>query len=115
MLVCVSNNSIEKALGITRLNVYAGMAGFYIIRDDCDTGDETNTINVPYGEYEVLFVIQDRMFKDNGDLFYPAFKGDPAWSDFIDDDVAYEGKSSFLNEGPSQLAEFFGNFMTVNG
>lgn len=105
----------DHALGITRLNVYAGMAGFYIIRDDCDTGDETNTINVPYGEYEVLFVIQDRMFKDNGDLFYPAFKGDPAWSDFIDDDVAYEGKSSFLNEGPSQLAEFFGNFMTVNG
>ncbi len=28
----------DHALGITRLNVYAGMAGFYILRDDVDTG-----------------------------------------------------------------------------
>ena len=37
----------DHALGITRLNVYAGMAGFYIIRDDFDTGLRGNTAGLP--------------------------------------------------------------------
>ena len=32
----------DHALGITRLNVYAGLAGFYFIRDKDHTGDEKN-------------------------------------------------------------------------
>lgn len=51
-------------------------------------GKPNNPIDLPAYPYEVAFVIQDRFFKDNGDLFYPAFPGDPAYDDFIDDSVS---------------------------
>jgi FtsP/CotA-like multicopper oxidase with cupredoxin domain len=73
----------DHVLGITRLNVYAGMAGFYIIRDDFDTGLFGNPLDLPAFPYEAAFAIQDKMFKDNGELFYPAFPGDPFYDDFI--------------------------------
>jgi FtsP/CotA-like multicopper oxidase with cupredoxin domain len=92
----------DHALGITRLNVYAGMAGFYIIRDEDDTGLPGNPLSLPAFPYEAAFAIQDRMFKDNGEFFYPAFPGDPFYADFI-------------TEGPTALAEFFGDHMVVNG
>ena len=71
------------ALGITRLNVYAGMAGFYFVRDEFDTGLPDNPLGLPAWPYEKAYAIQDRMFKDNGELFYPAFPGDPFYADFI--------------------------------
>jgi spore coat protein A, manganese oxidase len=73
----------DHALGITRLNVYAGMAGFYLVRDDKDTGKPDNAYGLPAYPYEVPLVIQDRMFKENGELFYPSFPGDPYYDDFI--------------------------------
>ncbi|MFV1982242.1 MAG: multicopper oxidase family protein [Thiohalomonadales bacterium] len=101
----------DHALGITRLNVYAGLAGFYIIRDALDTGLHSNPLNLPAEQYEHAYCIQDRMFRDNGELFYPAFAGDPAWDDFITD----EGATPPIPGGPSALAEFFGDHMVVNG
>jgi FtsP/CotA-like multicopper oxidase with cupredoxin domain len=101
----------DHALGITRLNVYAGMAGFYFVRDDVDTGESDNPLGLPAFPYELAYAIQDRMFTDQGELFYPAFPGDPFWEDFItgeglaDDDVPQ----------PSALAEFFGDHVVVNG
>lgn len=101
----------DHALGITRLNVYAGLAGFYIVRDDADTGKPNNPLGLPAYPYEAALVIQDRMFDTNGQLFFPAFPGDPFWADFItgeglaDDDVPH----------PSALAEFFGDHILVNG
>lgn len=66
----------DHALGITRLNVYAGMAGFYFVRDPSgDSGEYPNNLNLPAHPYEVALAIQDRMFKENGELFYPAFPG----------------------------------------
>lgn len=73
----------DHALGITRLNVYAGLAGFWLIRDD--NGQEKNLNlpgpsprvddeqgNNPFGKYyEIPLVIQDRSFNKNGSLFYP--------------------------------------------
>jgi FtsP/CotA-like multicopper oxidase with cupredoxin domain len=73
----------DHALGITRLNVYAGMAGFYILRDDFDTGLPDNPLGLPAWPYEKAYAIQDRMFNDDGSLFYPAFPGDPFYDDFI--------------------------------
>lgn len=101
----------DHALGITRLNVYAGLAGFYIIRDKYDTGKKKNAYNLPYGKYELAYLIQDRMFEDNGNLFFPAFEGDPAWDDFI----VGEGAIPPIPGGPSALAEFFGDHIVVNG
>jgi FtsP/CotA-like multicopper oxidase with cupredoxin domain len=73
----------DHALGITRLNVYAGMAGFYFIRDNDDTGQPGNGLGLPAWPYEKAYAIQDRMFTATGQLFYPAFPGDPYYDDFI--------------------------------
>ena len=105
----------DHALGITRLNVYTGMAGFYIVRDDFDTGRKNNPLDLPVFPYEVALAIQDRMFKDNGELFYPAFPGDPYYEDFIDDEGAILPDEQFPDGGPTGLAEFFGDHMVVNG
>jgi spore coat protein A len=80
----------DHALGITRLNVYAGLAGFYLIRDE----HEKKLIKkhkLPGAPYEIPVVIQDKMFTANGALHYPT--------------------------GPqnSILPEFFGDFIIVNG
>ena len=105
----------DHALGITRLNVYAGMAGFYIIRDDYDTGRKNNPLDLPVFPYEVALAIQDRMFKENGELFYPAFPGDPFYEGFIIDEEADLPEDDFPDGGPTALAEFFGDHMLVNG
>ncbi len=71
----------DHALGITRLNVYGGMAGFYLIADSEDTLGPDNAFGLPSGEYEIGLAIQDRAFNTDGSLFYnaqleDAFKGD---------------------------------------
>jgi FtsP/CotA-like multicopper oxidase with cupredoxin domain len=105
----------DHALGITRLNVYAGMAGFFIIRDADDTGLLGNPLDLPAFPYEAAFAIQDKMFKDNGELFYPAFPGDPFYDDFITGEGAILPPDIFPGGGPTGLAEFFGDHMLVNG
>ncbi|HRP62280.1 MAG TPA: DNRLRE domain-containing protein [Phycisphaerales bacterium] len=57
----------DHALGITRLNVMMGMAGFYIIRDTYE-----GSLNLPSGEYEIPLAVQDRSFHPDGSFKYPA-------------------------------------------
>jgi spore coat protein A len=74
----------DHALGITRLNVYAGLAGYYLIRDEFDTGLAGNPLGLPapYGTYELPLALQDRSFNADGTLRYdpspwvPEFFGD---------------------------------------
>jgi spore coat protein A len=105
----------DHALGITRLNVYAGLAGFYFVRDELDTGKPDNPLGLPAFPYELAYAIQDRMFTDKGDLFYPAFPGDPFYDDFITGEGAILPPDLFPGGGPTALAEFFGDHMVVNG
>jgi len=125
----------DHALGITRLNVYAGLAGFYFVRDEFDTGMAGNPLELPAFPYELAYAIQDRMFTDQGALFYPAFPGDPFYADFIfgegadlssgfpeffglfDNPNAGQGipPEPATGYGPTALAEFFGDHMVVNG
>jgi FtsP/CotA-like multicopper oxidase with cupredoxin domain len=105
----------DHALGITRLNVYAGMAGFYIIRDADDTGLPGNSFGLPAFPYETALAIQDKMFHDDGRLFYPAYPGDPFYDDFITGEGAILPPDLFPGGGPTGLAEFFGDHMVVNG
>ena len=105
----------DHALGITRLNVYAGMAGFYFVRDGLDTGEPDNPLGLPAFPYELAYAIQDRMFYDDGGLFYPAFPGDPFYDDFITGEGAILPPELFPGGGPTALAEFFGDHMVVNG
>ena len=79
----------DHALGITRLNVYAGMAGFYLLRDDFE-----DALGLPSGQYEIPIVIQDREFNPDGSFFYP-----PAITNaFFGDKILANGKVwPFLN------------------
>ncbi len=73
----------DHALGITRLNVYAGLAGLYVIRDDVE-----DALDLPSGDYEVPLVIQDRSFAADGSLRYPA-----QWQEhFFGDMILVNGK-----------------------
>jgi spore coat protein A len=55
----------DHAVGITRLNVYAGLAGFYFLRDE-----QEKALNLPSGAYEVPLVLQDRCLASTGQLLY---------------------------------------------
>ncbi len=68
----------DHALGLTRLNVYMGLAGFYMIRDDAE-----DALNLPSGRYEVPLVIQDRSFTPAGQLKYNTTFTDHFFGDFI--------------------------------
>ena len=73
----------DHALGITRLNVYMGLAGMYLIRDAVE-----DALDLPGGGYEVPLILQDRKFNPDGSLFYP-----PTWQDhFFGDKVMVNGK-----------------------
>ena len=53
-----------------------------------DTGLSDNPLGLPAWPYEKAYAIQDRMFLATGELFYPAFPGDPFYDDFITDEGA---------------------------
>lgn len=86
----------DHALGITRLNVMAGLAGYYLMRDDDDTGTADNPIGLPSGDHEVPLVIQDRIFDAEGKFVYPA---GPlrTWSPEFFGDVAVVNGKAFPN------------------
>jgi FtsP/CotA-like multicopper oxidase with cupredoxin domain len=98
----------DHALGTTRLNVYGGLAAFYLLRDARDTGLANNPIGLPAGPFEQELLIADRMFDTNGQLLFPA--GSPT-----SNPIGYEGPPSNVNLHPFAIPEFFGDVMTVNG
>jgi FtsP/CotA-like multicopper oxidase with cupredoxin domain len=114
----------DHTLGMTRLNVYAGPAGFWLIRggpNDADLGYVAPGVgDDPLGAYtEIPIVIQDRSFNADGSLFYPDnrafFEGlDPEQLQipFIPDE-ACDGLPSDVS--PIWNPEVFGNMMVVNG
>ncbi|MFO7581922.1 multicopper oxidase domain-containing protein [Guyparkeria sp.] len=73
----------DHALGITRLNVMMGLAGFYLLRDPFE-----QSLGLPSGSYEIGMAIQDRKFNADGSLNYPA-----AWQEhFFGDKILVNGK-----------------------
>ena len=104
----------DHALGITRLNVYAGMAGAYLITDPAN-----EPAGLPSGKYDVPLVIQDRSFDTKGQLFYnlasnpqPNPTVHPFWiPEFIGDAIVVNGKTwPFLNVEPRKY-----RFRVLNG
>lgn len=60
----------DHLLGDTRMNMVAGLAGAYLLRDSFDTG--TNPLLPgPINVYELPLVVQDRRFNTDGSLLYP--------------------------------------------
>jgi spore coat protein A len=116
----------DHTLGMTRLNVYAGPAGFYILRGgpagdgrilDSRSGLPA-VLPAPWPQqqdqfpsnktyYEIPIVIQDRSFNIDGSLFFPDTRA------FFD---GFEGPYiPGSNVSPIWNPEFFGNCMMVNG
>jgi spore coat protein A, manganese oxidase len=100
----------DHSLGITRLNVYAGPAGFYLLRGgahDFDRGVLPGAAPRGGAPHEIPLAIQDRAFRRNGDLFYPDTREyfDGFAGPYVpDSDIA-----------PIFNPEFFGNTLMVNG
>jgi FtsP/CotA-like multicopper oxidase with cupredoxin domain len=105
----------DHTLGMTRLNVYAGPAGFYLLRGGAND-PEPGVLPGPapaLGDapgtryYEIPLAIQDRSFTPGGRLFYPDSRA------FFDD---FGGPYVPENDvSPIWNPEFFGNTMVVNG
>jgi spore coat protein A, manganese oxidase len=78
----------DHALGINRLNVYAGLLGAFFIRDSVE-----DALNLPRGKYELPLILYDRLLTKDGQLLYP---------------------TSGVPESP-WVPEVFGNAILVNG
>ena len=61
----------DHALGINRLNVFAGLLGVYVLRDEVE-----DSLNLPSGKYEMPLILYDRVFDLEGQLNYPV-SGNP--------------------------------------
>jgi spore coat protein A len=61
----------DHALGINRLNIFAGLLGTFFVRDDFE-----DSLDLPRGQYEIPLVIYDRVFDLESQLNYPV-SGDP--------------------------------------
>ena len=116
----------DHSLGMTRQNVYAGPAGFYLLRggpDDAVVGalpGPAPALGDPPGlkYFEIPLAVQDRSFNDDGSLFYPdnrAFFEELSPSQLqipFKPDPAIGGESDVP---PIWNPEFFGNTILVNG
>jgi spore coat protein A, manganese oxidase len=80
----------DHAFGYTRHNVYAGLAGFYIITDPA-----TEPAGLPSAPYDLGLCLQDKMLTTDGQLWYPN-----------------QGETTIH---PIWVPEFFGNLILVNG
>ena len=116
----------DHTLGMTRANVYAGPAGFYLIRDGSSDlapgilpGPAPTAADPPgVSYYEIPIAIQDRSFNADGSLFYPDNRA------FFEALQTGQLQIPFIPQhacgGPSDVApiwnpEFFGNTIVVNG
>lgn len=86
----------DHALGITRLNVYAGLAGFYLLRDKGHSSLDKK-LCLPSGKYEIPLAIQDRMFNTDGSFLFTNVGNipevHPYWNpEFFGDTIMVNGK-----------------------
>ncbi|WP_330587975.1 multicopper oxidase family protein [Anaerocolumna sedimenticola] len=89
----------DHALGITRLNLYAGLAGFYLLRNSAHNQKSAameNKFHLPHGKFEIPLLIQDRSFMEDGSFYFHTTGNNP--------DIH-----------PYWMPEFFGDTIMVNG
>jgi spore coat protein A len=78
----------DHAMGLNRLNMYAGLFGMALLRDPAE-----DALHLPSGRYEIPLILYDRQLTTDGQLLYPD-SGDP--------------------EHP-WVSEFLGGFIFING
>ena len=79
----------DHAMGLNRLNIYAGLQGMMLLRDERE-----DSLHLPNGRYEIPLVLYDRNFSVDGQLYYPT-SGDlehPWVPEFDGDAILINGK-----------------------
>jgi len=76
--------------GITGPQVYAGMAGFYLVSDD-----EEQALGLPSGEFDIPLVIQDRLFDADNQLVYRSNGMMDQMMGFLGDQILVNGQPDF--------------------
>jgi FtsP/CotA-like multicopper oxidase with cupredoxin domain len=101
----------DHTLGMTRLNVYAGLAGFYRLRDP----EVESALGLPSGDFDRELLLQDRSFDEDGSLSYPdqgVTSAHPVWNpEFFGDVNLVNGVAwPFLEVEPRRY-----RFLLLNG
>jgi len=103
----------DHTLGATRLNVYSGLAGGYLVLDPPNDPQNLPPLTP--------LIIQDRMFDANGQLFFPSDSAGglqwapnpehPYWvPEFVGDTICVNGKAwPFLEVAPKRYTFLFLN------
>ena len=96
----------DHAIDVTGPQVYRGLAGFYLIRDDLE-----KELQLPSGPYDIPLVIQDRRFNADGSLFFPPFPDFDSENGVFGDTIVVNGvMQPFLQVEPRRY-----RFRVLNG
>ncbi|TME98042.1 MAG: hypothetical protein E6I52_18435 [Chloroflexi bacterium] len=71
----------DHRVDFTAQNVYKGLAGFFAIFSDHDTGDESTGFRLPGGDFDVPMILADKVFDSNGQIFFDLFNFDGVLGD----------------------------------
>lgn len=115
----------DHAMGFTRVNVFAGLAGAYVIEDQNRLNlVAAGALPATLGVFDTMLIVQDKSFKADGALYFPgAAPDDPIPGTYDPVTGTYETVADglppdYLALGgayPSAVPEYFGDFILVNG
>jgi FtsP/CotA-like multicopper oxidase with cupredoxin domain len=106
----------DHRMDFTAAHGYRGMAGFHLLFDHIDSGNENDTsstaLRLPSGAYDFPIMLADKHFDANGKIFYDQFAGEG----FVGDKITANGKIQpycnvarrkyrfrLLNAGPARI------------
>ena len=110
----------DHTLDSTAGNVYRGLAGFYLLFDELDSGNEKDpnpkALRLPSGDYDIPIVIQDKRFSPDGKLYWNQLSPEGVIGDkyvvngVIQPKLSVEPRKyrfRFLNGGPTRSYELY--------
>jgi FtsP/CotA-like multicopper oxidase with cupredoxin domain len=109
----------DHRMDYTAANVYAGLAGFFLLFDEQDTGNETDPApawGLPSGKYDVPMLLHDVLFDQSGQVVFDIFNTDGILGDkytvnrTIQPFFQVERRKyrfRILNGGPSRFYELY--------
>jgi spore coat protein A len=93
----------DHAMGLNRLNTYAGLVGMLLVRDE-----KEDALHLPSGKYEVPLILYDRDFTKDGQLSYDVSPDEksPWIPEFSADGLLVNGKIKPYLEVEPRLYRF---------
>jgi FtsP/CotA-like multicopper oxidase with cupredoxin domain len=110
----------DHRLDFTASNVYAGLAGFYLLFDEQDSGNENDpnpaAWRLPSGKYDVPLLLHDVLFDETGQVVFNPFVTDGWLGDMVTVNRKIRPRLEverrkyrirILNGGPSRFYQLF--------